>query len=53
MMYCMPRAVAYLDSRKIDVTGIVTHKFPLEKFGEALDSIRDKSAVKAAIIFED
>ena len=52
MMYCMPRAVAYLDSRKIDVRGIVTHKYKLEDFGTALESIRDKSAVKAAIIFD-
>lgn len=51
-MYCLPRAVRYLESGKVDVTGIVTHTFPLEKFGEALQVIRDKKCVKATIMME-
>ncbi|MES2394110.1 MAG: alcohol dehydrogenase catalytic domain-containing protein [Acidobacteriota bacterium] len=33
--YMYPRAIDYIASRKIDVRGIVTHKFPLENFAEA------------------
>lgn len=49
-MWCLPRAVEYLESRKVDVRGVVTHTFPLEKFGEALDAVRMKKCIKATII---
>lgn len=51
-MYCLPRAVHYLETRKVDVRGIVTHTFPLEKFGDALDAVRNKTCIKAAIVFD-
>ncbi|KAF2257845.1 GroES-like protein [Lojkania enalia] len=49
-MWCLPRAVEYLESRKVDVRGVVTHTFPLEKFGDALDAVRTKRCIKATII---
>ncbi|KAF2466624.1 NADP-dependent mannitol dehydrogenase [Lindgomyces ingoldianus] len=49
-MWCLPRAIEYLQSRKVDVRGVVTHTFPLEKFGDALDAMRTKKCIKATII---
>ena len=51
-MWCLPRAVHYLETRKVDVRGIVTDTYQLEDFGKALDAIRNKKCIKAAIIFE-
>jgi D-arabinitol dehydrogenase (NADP+) len=42
--------IDYLDSGK--VKGIVNKTFKLEEFGKALQSIKDKSAIKAAIVFD-
>jgi D-arabinitol dehydrogenase (NADP+) len=47
------QTVEYLDSGKIKTKGIVNKVFKLEQFGEALESIRNKTAIKAAIVFED
>ncbi|EJD05367.1 NADP+-dependent D-mannitol dehydrogenase [Fomitiporia mediterranea MF3/22] len=47
--YCFPRAVAYLDSGKINVKGMVTDVFALEDFQQALDKMRSRSALKIAI----
>lgn len=51
-MWCLPRAVHYLESRKVDVRGMVTHKFPLEQFGEALKAIKAKGCIKATIMMD-
>ncbi len=47
------QTVDYLDSGKIKTKGIVNKVFKLEQFGEALESIRNKTAIKAAIVFDD
>lgn len=46
------QTVDYLDSGKIKTKGIVNKVFKLEQYGEALQSIKDKSAIKAAIVFD-
>ncbi|KAK4236166.1 chaperonin 10-like protein [Achaetomium macrosporum] len=51
-VYMFPQTIDYLDSGKIKTKGIVNKTFKLEQFGEALESIRDKTAVKAAIVFD-
>ena len=51
-MWCMARSVKYLESRKVDVRGMVTHKFALQDFGKALDAVRNKTVIKAAIVFD-
>jgi D-arabinitol dehydrogenase (NADP+) len=51
-VYMFPQTIDYLDSGKIKTKGIVNKTFPLEKFGEALESIKNKSAIKAAIVFD-
>ncbi|KAH8110325.1 NADP+-dependent D-mannitol dehydrogenase, partial [Phellopilus nigrolimitatus] len=43
--YCFPRAVAYLDSGKINVTDV----FALEDFQKALDKMHSRTALKVAI----
>ncbi|KAL5612156.1 uncharacterized protein BROUX77_002312 [Berkeleyomyces rouxiae] len=50
--YMFPATIDYLDSGKVKTEGIVNKTFKLEQWGEALESIRNKSAVKAAIVFD-
>ncbi|KAF7540396.1 hypothetical protein G7Z17_g12198 [Cylindrodendrum hubeiense] len=51
--YMFPATIDYLDSGKVKTAGIVNKTFKLEQFGEALESIKDKTAIKAAIVFDD
>ncbi|KXN89139.1 D-arabinitol dehydrogenase 1 [Leucoagaricus sp. SymC.cos] len=46
---CFPRAIAYLDSGKIKVKGIVTDVFPIKDFQKALDKMNSKGAVKVVV----
>jgi D-arabinitol dehydrogenase (NADP+) len=48
-----PNAIAYLCSGKVKVEGIVNKTFKLEQWGEAMESVKDKSAIKAAIVFDE
>lgn len=48
----MGRSVKYLESGKVNVQGIVDKTFKLEQFGEALDAVRNKTCIKAAIVFD-
>lgn len=41
-----------MDSGKIGVDGIVNKVFKLEEWGQALEAMRNKSAIKAAIVFD-
>ncbi|KAI2611172.1 GroES-like protein [Hypoxylon fragiforme] len=50
--FMFPATVDYLDSGKVKTKGIVNKVFKLEQWGEALQSIRDKSAIKAVIAFD-
>jgi D-arabinitol dehydrogenase (NADP+) len=45
-------AIDYLDSGKVKVAGIVNKTFKLEEWGECLAAMKDKSAIKAAIVFD-
>ncbi|CAA7268376.1 unnamed protein product [Cyclocybe aegerita] len=47
--FCFPRAVAYLDSGKINVKGMVTDIFKLEDYQAALDKMNSRTALKIAI----
>ena len=48
----VPAAIDYLDSGKVKVTGIVNKTFKLEQWAECLESMKNKSAIKAAITFD-
>jgi len=50
--YMFPATIEYLDKGKVKVDGIVNKTFKLEQWGEALEAIRNKSAIKAAIVFD-
>ncbi|KAI0202998.1 GroES-like protein [Astrocystis sublimbata] len=50
--FMFPATVDYLDGGKVKTSGIVNKTFKLEQWGEALESIRNKSAIKAAIVFD-
>ncbi|KAL1943797.1 hypothetical protein VTO73DRAFT_3615 [Trametes versicolor] len=47
--FCFPRAVAYLDSGKIKVKGLVTDVYPVAEFEKVLEKMRSKTAVKIAV----
>ncbi|OCH93926.1 GroES-like protein [Obba rivulosa] len=47
--YCFPRAVAYLDSGKIKVRGMVTDIYSIADFQGALDKMNSRSALKIAV----
>jgi len=47
--YCFPRAVAYLDSGKVKVKGMVTDVYKLEEYQQALDKMNSRGALKIAI----
>ncbi|CAL3972500.1 unnamed protein product [Diplocarpon coronariae] len=50
--YMFPAAIDYLDSGKVKVEGIVNKTYKLEQWGECLEDMRNKSAIKAAIVFD-
>ncbi|KAJ7697926.1 hypothetical protein B0H16DRAFT_1839449 [Mycena metata] len=47
--YCFPRAVAYLDSGKGCVKGMVTDSFKLNNYQLALDKMNSRGALKICI----
>ncbi len=49
--HCFDRALAVLRSGRVRTEGIITHEFPLEEYGRALEASRsDPSCMKAAIV---
>ena len=40
----------YLNRRRPDLEGVVTHRFPLEQIGEAFETIRSGAGLKMVII---
>lgn len=47
-----PATIEYLDSGKMKTKGNVNKTFALEQFQEALESIKNKSVIKATIVFD-
>lgn len=47
-----PNAIDYLDSGKVKVKGIVNKTFKIEEWEQCLESMKNKSAIKAAIVFD-
>jgi D-arabinitol dehydrogenase (NADP+) len=50
--YMFPATIQYLDTGKVKVGGIVNKTFKLEQWAECLEAMKNKSAVKAAIVFD-
>ncbi|OQE39275.1 hypothetical protein PENCOP_c007G04238 [Penicillium coprophilum] len=51
-MYKFPAAVDYLDSGKVKVDGIANKVYKIEQWEECLEAMRNKTAIKAAIVFD-
>jgi D-arabinitol dehydrogenase (NADP+) len=51
-VYKFPAAIDYLDTGKVKVNGIVNKVFRIEEWEQCLESMRNKSAIKAAIVFD-
>jgi len=47
-----PATIGYLDTGKVKVEGIVNKTYKPEQWGECLEDMRNKTAIKAAIVFE-
>ncbi|OBZ77195.1 D-arabinitol dehydrogenase 1 [Grifola frondosa] len=47
--HCFPRAVAYLDSGKIRVKGMVTDVYKISDYQKALDKMNSRGALKIAV----
>ena len=50
--FMFPATIGYLDTGKVKVDGIVNKTFKLEQWGEVLESMKNKSAIKAAVVFD-
>jgi D-arabinitol dehydrogenase (NADP+) len=48
--HCFDRSLLYLESHQVKVDEIVTHEFPLEDFGLALQALKNRQGIKSAII---
>lgn len=50
--HCFDRSIAYLRSGRVQAGGLLTHRFPLERFADALEALRSApSCLKAAVVF--
>nr|GAT51151.1 zinc-binding dehydrogenase [Mycena chlorophos] len=47
--FCFPRAVAYLDSGKVRVKGMVTDSYTVDEYQKALDKLDSKTALKIVV----
>ena len=47
---CFSRAIAALRSGRVRTTGIITHRFALDQFGDCLGAVRDDRSCLKAII---
>jgi len=50
--HMFPATIGYLDTGKVKVAGIVNKTYKLEQWGECLEAMRNKTAIKAAIVFD-
>lgn len=49
MKHTYPRAIRLVEDRLVDVTSLVTHRFPLEKFAEAFSVAQRREGLKVVI----
>ncbi|KAI9926574.1 hypothetical protein MW887_004342 [Aspergillus wentii] len=51
-MHKFPTAIDYLDTGRVRVEGIVNRTFKVEEWQECLDAMKNKSVIKAALVFD-
>ncbi len=47
---CLSRAVAMLQHGQVSDDGIITHRFTLEQYADALNALRDPACLKAVVV---
>jgi len=47
--HCFDRALRYLESGRVDVSGMITHRLPLESFADALELMEQGKAIKIVL----
>jgi len=48
--FSFDRAISFLRTGRVDTTDMITHRFDLEHYADALDSVADSSCIKAVIV---
>jgi len=48
--FSFDRALSALRTGRVDPTGLITHRFGLEQYGNALAAVADSSSVKSVLI---
>ncbi len=48
--FSFDRAIAALRSGRVETTGLITRRFPLEQYAEALAAVGDSAVVKAVVV---
>jgi len=48
--FALDRAIDALRQRRVDTTGLITHRFDLEHYADALAAVADSSCIKAVIV---
>jgi L-iditol 2-dehydrogenase len=49
MKHTYPRAIDLVESGKVDVRSLISHRFSLEKFEEAFESAKKREGLKVII----
>jgi D-arabinitol dehydrogenase (NADP+) len=47
---CFPRSIAMLRSGRVRTEGVITHRFSLDRFGEAIDTVRSEPGCLKAVL---
>ncbi len=48
--FAFDRALSALRSGRVDPTGLITHRFPLDRYADALAAVSDSAVVKSVIV---
>jgi D-arabinitol dehydrogenase (NADP+) len=47
---CFPRSIAMLRSGRVRTDGVITHRFPLDRFGDAIETVRSDGRCLKAVV---
>jgi L-iditol 2-dehydrogenase len=49
MRHAYPRAIRLVESGKVDVRSLLTHRFPLDQIGEAFAAAQRREGIKVLV----